>query len=64
MRSNHVGVNNVQAQTHNKLDDCIDMMSKQQLIEENAVILTVVKKTKLRKQALLPLNSISLEAEH
>ena len=34
MRSNHVGVNNVQAQTHNKLDDCIDMMSEQQLTEE------------------------------
>ena len=36
MRSNHigVGVNNVQAQTHNKLDDSIDMMSEQQLIEE------------------------------
>ena len=29
-----VGVNNVQAQTHNKLDDCIDMMTEQQLIEE------------------------------
>ena len=36
MRSNHidVGVNNVQAETHNKLDDSIDMMSEQQLIEE------------------------------
>ena len=36
MRSNHigVGVNNVQAQTHNKLNDSIDMMSEQQLIEE------------------------------
>ena len=36
MTPNHigVGVNNVQAQTHNKLDDSIDMMSEQQLIEE------------------------------
>ena len=36
MRSNHidVGVNNVQAQTHNKFDDSIDMMLGQQLIEE------------------------------